>query len=81
MNKRICEMDYDARKDSLLSEQESEKVEIYLSCRNVSASVVKLEVFLQEGNKARRSVYSSKPTHTHHSKADFADSLIIEYFF
>lgn len=74
-------MDYDARKDSLLSEQESEKVEIYLSCRNVSASVLVVEVFLEEGNKPKRSVYYSKPTHTHHNKADFANSLIIEYFF
>jgi 5-deoxy-D-glucuronate isomerase len=74
-------MDYDARKDSLLSEQESEKVEIYLSCRNVSASVVIVEVFLEEGNKPKKSVYYSKPTHTHHNKVDFANSLIIEYFF
>jgi hypothetical protein len=74
-------MDYDARKDSLLSEQESEKVEIYLSCRNVNASHLVCEVYLQEGNKPRKSVYGSKPTQTHHGKADFANSLIIEYFF
>lgn len=30
-------MDYDARKDSLLSEQESEKVEIYFSIKNLNA--------------------------------------------
>jgi len=33
-------MDYDARKDSLLSEQESEKVEIYLACRKIDVPVV-----------------------------------------
>lgn len=74
-------MDYDARKDSLLSEQESEKVEIYLSCRNVNVSHLVCEVHLQEGNKPRKSVYGSKPTQTHHGKADFANSLVIEYFF
>lgn len=74
-------MDYDARKDSLLSEQESEKVEIYLSCRNVQASPLTCEIHLQEGNKPRKGVYSSKPTQTHHGRADFANSLIIEYFF
>ena len=74
-------MDYDARKDSLLSEQESEKVEIYLSCRNINASPLICEVHLQEGNKPRKSVYASKPTQTHHGKADFANSLVIEYFF
>ncbi len=29
-------MDYDARKDSLLSEQESEKVEIYFTAKNLN---------------------------------------------
>ena len=40
-------MDYDERKDSLQSEQESEKVEIYVSCKNVEASIVQVEVYLQ----------------------------------
>ena len=35
-------MDYDARKDSLLSEQESEKVEIYFSLRNFDGSLIHL---------------------------------------
>ena len=74
-------MDYDARKDSLLSEQESEKVEIYLSAKNIPASMVVAEVFLQEGNKPRKSVFYSKPTNVIHNKAEFANSIVLEYFF
>jgi hypothetical protein len=33
-------MDYDARKDSLQSEQESEKVELYFSIRHLAAAQV-----------------------------------------
>ena len=74
-------MDYDARKDSLLSEQESEKVEVYVSCRNTSLSVVSVEAHLQEGNKPRKNIYHSKPTPVNNSRVDFANSIIIEYFF
>jgi hypothetical protein len=74
-------MDYDARKDSLLSEQESEKVEIYVSCRKMNVGVVVVEAHLQEANKPKRSVYHSKPTILNGQRADCANSLIIEYFF
>ena len=74
-------MDYDARKDSLLSEQESEKVEIYVVCRKINVPVLIVEGHLQEGNKPRRSVYHSKPTSVSGQKAEFANSIIIEYFF
>jgi hypothetical protein len=33
-------MDYDARKDSLQSEQESEKVEIYITAKKISANTI-----------------------------------------
>lgn len=74
-------MDYDARKDSLLSEQESEKVEVYVSCRNTALSVVAVEAHLQEGNKPRKNIYHSKPTPVNNARVDFANSIIIEYFF
>lgn len=74
-------MDYDARKDSLLSEQESEKVEIYISARNINVPVLVVETHLQEGNKPRKNIYHSKPTQINGQRTDFADSMIIEYFF
>lgn len=40
-------MNYDARKESLQSDQESEEVEIYLSCKDITETVVIAEVFLQ----------------------------------
>ena len=70
-------MDYDARKDSLLSEQESEKVEIYVTCRKMGVSVVVVEGHLQEANKPRRSIYHSKPTTVNAQRADFANSMVI----
>ena len=74
-------MDYDARKDSLLSEQESEKVEIYLACRKIDVPVVAVQAHLQEGNKPRKGIYHSKPTQNSNSRVDFANSIVIEYFF
>jgi hypothetical protein len=56
-------------------------VEIYLSAKNISASMVIAEVFLQEGNKPRKSVFYSKPTHVNHGRVEFANSIVIEYFF
>jgi hypothetical protein len=56
-------MDYNARKDSLQSEQESEHVEIYITAKKISADIVIAEVFLQEGEKQKKSIFISKPTH------------------
>jgi hypothetical protein len=39
-------MDYDARKDSLQSEQDSEKVELYFSIRQLAAGQAFLEIYL-----------------------------------
>ena len=74
-------MDYDARKDSLLSEQESEKVEIYVACRKINVPVVAVEAHLQEANKPRKGIYHSKPTQNSNNRVDFANSIVIEYFF
>lgn len=74
-------MDYDARKDSLLSETESEKVEIYFSIKNLSASSVYLEVYIQETNKPKKKLLMTKPTTSHRGIFDFAESLVIDYFF
>lgn len=74
-------MDYDARKDSLLSETESEKVEIYFSIKNLSASSVYLEVYIQETNKPKKRLLQTKPTMSHNGIFDFPESLVIDYFF
>lgn len=57
----IDSMDYDARKDSLVSEQESEKVEIYFSIKSFEGGAVFLEVYLQETNKPRMKLIKTKP--------------------
>ena len=38
------------RINSLLSEQESEKVEIYVACRKINVPVLVVEAHLQKGN-------------------------------
>lgn len=43
--------------------------------------VLVVEAHLQEANKPKRSVYHSKPTQNSGQKVDFANSMIIEYFF
>lgn len=74
-------MDYDARKDSLLSEQQSEKVEIYFSIRNLSANSVYLEVYLQETNRPRKKIMQTKTEKPYNSVIDFPQSAVLEYFF
>jgi hypothetical protein len=64
-------MDYDARKDSLLSEQESEKVEIYFSIKNFNASQVYLQVYLQETNKPKQKLIRTKAEAPYNSHYDF----------
>lgn len=59
-------MDYDARKDSLQSEQESEKVEIYITAKKISAEIITAVVALQEANKPAKNIYTSKPTYVSH---------------
>ena len=54
-------MDYDARKDSLLSEQESEKVELYFTITQCYHEAVFLEVFIQETNQPRKKLKQTKP--------------------
>jgi hypothetical protein len=56
-------------------------VEIYVSCRKVDVPVLVVEAHLQEANKPKRSVYHSKPTQISGQRVDFANSMIIEYFF
>ena len=43
--------------------------------------VLVVEAHLQEANKPKRSVYHSKPTQISGQRVDFANSMIIEYFF
>lgn len=74
-------MDYDARKDSLQSEQESEKVELYFSIRHLAAGQVFLEVFIQETNKPRMKLLRTKPQPAYNGHYDFPEPLTIEYFF
>jgi hypothetical protein len=74
-------MDYDARKDSLLSEQESEKVEIYLSTKNVNTSSLYLEVYMQETDKPRKKIFQTKPAQSYEQIIDFPDSLTVDYYF
>jgi hypothetical protein len=70
-------MDYDARKDSLQSEQESEQVEIYFSIKHFSAPAVYLEVYLQETNKPKKKLQQTKPATPYHQVFEFPDPLTI----
>lgn len=74
-------MDYDARKDSLQSEQESEKVEIYFSIKSLNGAQVFLEVYMQETNKPKMKLLKTKPEAPYNGHYDFPESLTIEYFF
>jgi hypothetical protein len=70
-------MDYDARKDSLLSEQESEKVELYFSIKQLAASSAYLAVYLQETNRPRKKLMQTKPASSYMEGFDFPESLAL----
>ncbi len=74
-------MENEARMDSLMSDQESEKVELYFKARRVPAEAVFLDIYLQETNKPRKKMLMTKPTYGNGQIWDFPESLIIDYFF
>jgi hypothetical protein len=74
-------MEYDARKDSLLSEQESEKVEIYFTIKRFNASAVSLEIYLQETDKPKKLLMKTKQQEANNQIYEFSQSLVVEYFF
>jgi hypothetical protein len=74
-------MENEARMDSLMSDQESEKVEIYFTARRLPAEAVFLEVYLQETNQPRKKVLSTKPSSVHNQLWDFPESLVLDYYF
>ena len=56
-------------------------MEIYVTCRKIDVPVIAVEAHLQEGNNPRKGIYHSKPTQNTNSRVDFANSIVIEYFF
>lgn len=75
-------MDYDARKDSLLSEQESEKVELYFTITQCHADQAYLDIYIQETNQPRKKLKQTKPQpKREEALLDFPESLVIDYFF
>ena len=74
-------MDYDARKDSLQSEQDSEKVEIYFSVKGYNGGQALLEVYIQETNKPKMKLLKTRPAVAYNGHYDFPESLIIDYYF
>lgn len=70
-------MNNNARMDSLLSEQESEKVEIYLSIKSSGFASAIIHIYLQEPNKPKKKVQQSKTTQAYNQKIDFAEILTI----
>jgi hypothetical protein len=67
--------------DSLMSDQESEKVEIYFSIRGISSSKIFLDIYLQETDKPRKKLLQTKPVEVYNSNADFPQSLLVDYYF
>lgn len=70
-------MENDARLDSLMSDQESEKFEVYFKVRRLPVETVFLEVYLQETNKPRKKMLMTKPAHGHGQMWDFPESLVV----
>lgn len=74
-------MDADARKDSLLSEQDSEKVEIYFTIKSLNASSAHLEIYLQETNRPKKKLMQTKTASSYMQGFDFPESLTLDYVF
>lgn len=74
-------MDYDARKETLFSQEESIKIEIYFSIRQLSHVMAYLQIYTQETNHPPLKLITTKPKAAYNAHYDFPESLILDYVF